>query len=106
MPKKKNARSLLGELGKIMNQSQREALMEILNDLNQETKETSRLLYGEVGSGKTLVALAAAWYCHHVLRGQAAIMCPTTALARQHLATWNTLLGRDEDDTSKKDTAF
>jgi ATP-dependent DNA helicase RecG len=51
-----------------------------------------RLLMGEVGSGKTAVALAA------MLRavengGQAALMAPTETLAEQHLATIDGLLG-------------
>jgi ATP-dependent DNA helicase RecG len=51
-----------------------------------------RLLMGEVGSGKTVVAL------HAMLRavengGQAALMAPTETLAEQHLATLDRLLG-------------
>ena len=51
-----------------------------------------RLLMGEVGSGKTAVALQA------MLRaveagGQAALMAPTETLAEQHLLTIDRLLG-------------
>ena len=51
-----------------------------------------RLLMGEVGSGKTVVAL------HAMLRAveagaQAALMAPTETLAEQHLITLDTLLG-------------
>jgi len=51
-----------------------------------------RLLMGEVGSGKTVVAL------HAMLRArendrQAALMAPTETLAEQHLATLDRLLG-------------
>jgi ATP-dependent DNA helicase RecG len=56
------------------------------------SRPMQRLLMGEVGSGKTVVALAA------MLRalengGQAALMAPTETLAEQHLATIDRLLG-------------
>ena len=61
---------------------QRRVLDEILADLARE-RPMRRLLQGEVGSGKTLVALAA---CAAVARagGQAALMAPTELLAEQH----------------------
>ena len=54
-----------------------------------------RLLMGEVGSGKTVVALYA--MLRAVEHGrQAALMAPTETLAEQHFATIQTLLpGRD-----------
>jgi ATP-dependent DNA helicase RecG len=67
------------------------ALTAIDADLARE-RPMQRLLMGEVGSGKTVVALAA------MLRavengGQAALMAPTETLAEQHLATLDRLLG-------------
>lgn len=74
--------------------AQQRAINEILNDLNS-TKPMQRLLQGDVGSGKTVVAtvmLLAA-----VENGyQAAIMAPTEILAQQHynnLANWLEPLG-------------
>jgi len=63
--------------------SQRKAIEEIKADLTAGERML-RLLQGDVGSGKTLVALLAA---AHVIEGgkQAAIMAPTEVLARQHL---------------------
>ena len=62
--------------------AQQRAVNEILNDLNS-TKPMQRLLQGDVGSGKTVVAtimLLAA-----IENGyQAAIMAPTEILAQQH----------------------
>lgn len=62
--------------------AQQRAINEILNDLNS-TKPMQRLLQGDVGSGKTVVAtimLLAA-----IENGyQAAIMAPTEILAQQH----------------------
>ena len=65
--------------------SQRQAVTDIVADLAQPARML-RLLQGDVGSGKTVVALLAA---AHVIeaRRQAALMAPTEILARQHLAT-------------------
>jgi ATP-dependent DNA helicase RecG len=62
--------------------SQRQAVEEIGADLSSD-RRMLRLLQGDVGSGKTLVALMAA--AHVIEAGrQAAIMAPTEILARQH----------------------
>jgi ATP-dependent DNA helicase RecG len=67
-----------------LTRSQREALAEIRADLASD-KRMLRLLQGDVGSGKTLVALMA--MAHVVEAGaQAAMMAPTDILARQHFA--------------------
>jgi ATP-dependent DNA helicase RecG len=65
--------------------SQEEALAEILADL-AEPERMLRLLQGDVGSGKTVVALLAMARAVEA-GGQAALMAPTEILARQHLAT-------------------
>jgi len=71
--------------------AQQRALTEILQDLAQ-TRPMRRLLQGDVGSGKTVVALTAALVA--VDNGmQAAIMAPTEVLAEQHYHTVRTLLG-------------
>jgi len=65
--------------------SQETAISEIIAELAEPTR-MARLLQGDVGSGKTVVALlamAAAIEAGH----QAALMAPTEVLARQHLAT-------------------
>ena len=67
------------------------AIETIDRDLAQE-RPMQRLLMGEVGSGKTVVAL------HAMLRAvehgrQAALMAPTETLAEQHFATVQRLLG-------------
>jgi len=72
-------------LGFTLTESQRRALDEILADMAEQTRML-RLLQGDVGSGKTVVALLA--MLHAVESGaQAALMAPTEILARQHLAT-------------------
>ncbi|PBB33944.1 ATP-dependent DNA helicase RecG [Mesorhizobium sp. WSM3868] len=65
--------------------SQEFALGEINADL-AEPERMLRLLQGDVGSGKTVVALLAMGRAVEA-GGQAALMAPTEILARQHLAT-------------------
>jgi ATP-dependent DNA helicase RecG len=65
--------------------SQERAVTDIIADLAQP-KRMLRLLHGDVGSGKTLVALLAAATVIEAGR-QAAFMAPTEILARQHFAT-------------------
>jgi ATP-dependent DNA helicase RecG len=73
--------------------AQSRALHEIARDAEKATP-MNRLLQGDVGSGKTAVALAAALIA--VENGyQAAVMAPTELLAEQHLRTFERLLGAD-----------
>jgi len=65
--------------------SQTRAIAEIADDL-AKPERMLRLLQGDVGSGKTVVALMAATAAIEADR-QAALMAPTEILARQHLAT-------------------
>jgi ATP-dependent DNA helicase RecG len=72
---------------------QRKAIATIAAELEGE-RPMQRLLMGEVGSGKTVVAL------HAMLRAvehgaQAALMAPTETLAEQHFATVQRLLGAE-----------
>jgi len=69
--------------------SQRQALAEIAGDMASPARML-RLLQGDVGSGKTVVALLA--MLDAVEAGaQAALMAPTEILARQHFATLSKL---------------
>ena len=65
--------------------SQRQATAAISDDLRQPVRML-RLLQGDVGSGKTVVALLAAAAVSEVGK-QAALMAPTEILARQHIKT-------------------
>jgi len=72
--------------------AQHRVLRELLTDL-QNSKPMSRLLQGEVGSGKTVVAMAALLIA--AANGyQGAFMAPTEILAEQHFATICQLLSR------------
>ncbi len=70
--------------------AQLKSYQEILNDLSGK-RPMLRLLQGDVGSGKTLVALMAA--AQAALQGwQCALMAPTELLARQHFINAKALL--------------
>jgi ATP-dependent DNA helicase RecG len=72
-------------LGFVLTAAQRSALAEILSDMTRP-RRMMRLLQGDVGSGKTVVALLAMLAA--VESGaQAALLAPTEILARQHHAT-------------------
>jgi transcription-repair coupling factor (superfamily II helicase) len=67
------------------------AIADVLDDLQKDTV-MDRLVCGDVGFGKTEVALRAAYLA--VLGGrQVALLCPTTVLAEQHYRTFAERLG-------------
>ncbi len=70
--------------------AQRRAIGEILADFAKPTA-MNRLLQGDVGSGKTMVAAAAA-YCGAKNGVQTAFMAPTEILAEQHFRSLSKLL--------------
>ncbi|MCY4414733.1 MAG: ATP-dependent DNA helicase RecG [Chloroflexi bacterium] len=71
--------------------AQLRCVAEILEDMGRGSPPMSRLLQGEVGSGKTLVALAAILAAASANR-QSALMAPTEVLAEQHFRTVSKLL--------------
>ncbi len=69
-----------------------QAIQDVKADM-QLPKAADRLVCGDVGYGKTEVAIRAAFKA--VLDGkQVAVLCPTTVLAHQHLNTFNERLGQ------------
>ncbi len=73
---------------------QRQAIAEVGTDMGQ-TRPMNRLLQGDVGSGKTVVALYAMLLA--VAHGQqAALMAPTEILARQHAMTFGRFLAHSQ----------
>ena len=72
-----------------LTQSQRIAIAEIAGDM-KAPQQMMRLLQGDVGSGKTVVALLAMLIAVEA-GAQAALMAPTEVLARQHHATLSRL---------------
>ena len=71
--------------------SQKQVINEICSDF-RSGKPMNRLLQGDVGSGKTVVA-AAAIYTAHSNGYQSAMMAPTEILARQHYDTLTAFFG-------------
>ena len=70
---------------------QQKALADIASDLNS-SESMNRLVMGEVGSGKTLVAFISA--IHFIKNGyQVAFMAPTEILAQQHKASFDKFFG-------------
>ena len=74
-----------------LTKSQEVAIKEIIDDLRGE-RHTNRMLMGDVGSGKTVVALLTCLYAKKCGR-QSAIMAPTEILARQHYKNSLSLFG-------------
>ena len=70
---------------------QKKAIREIVDDLNS-SKRMNRLLQGDVGCGKTIVAIIA-MYLNKLSGYQSALMAPTEILATQHYQNIKDLLG-------------
>lgn len=86
----KKVEKLIGELPFSLTGAQRKVWGEIAGDLASDTV-MSRLVQGDVGSGKTIVAVLA--LLNTALHGyQAAMMAPTEVLARQHYESITKLL--------------
>jgi ATP-dependent DNA helicase RecG len=84
--------SFLQSLPFKLTSAQQRVLREILADM-EKSQAMARLLQGEVGSGKTVVATAALLMA--IANGyQGAFMAPTEILAEQHFATVQGLLSR------------
>tara|TARA_Y100000591_G_scaffold330947_1_gene363398 strand:+ start:136 stop:2184 length:2049 start_codon:yes stop_codon:yes gene_type:complete len=85
--------NILDKLRFKLTNDQMTSLVEINNDLKSNHK-MFRLLQGDVGSGKTIVALCAAF---NVVKSgfQVAVMAPTEILAKQHYNFANQLFGKN-----------
>jgi ATP-dependent DNA helicase RecG len=83
---------MIEKLPYALTRDQLQAVDDIVSDLNGD-KRMYRLLQGDVGSGKTVVA-ALALYANSLRKNQGALMAPTDALAKQHFQTLKELLGK------------
>ena len=77
-----------------LTQDQEKCVTEILEDIKSD-KRTLRLLHGDVGSGKTIVAMIVAYY---VIKSgyQVALLTPTELLATQHYNFFSDLFNKEE----------
>lgn len=78
-----------------LTRSQMTAINEILRDLRRD-KPMNRLLQGDVGSGKTMVAAFAMAYVAWN-GGQSMLMAPTSILAEQHMHTLSSFFRNEEE---------
>lgn len=86
-PKGEQYERVLASLPFHLTTGQKDTLADIRRDLNSDTV-SQRLLQGDVGSGKTIIAFLA-MLCAVENGFQAAIMAPTEVLARQHERTFS-----------------
>lgn len=104
----KDFHAIIEEVKKVLSfeltNAQKKVINEIYKDMNSE-RVMNRLLQGDVGSGKTIVALIAIMIA--VDNGyQTAFMCPTEILAEQHYKTVSDFAakineGRDKENQIK-----
>ncbi|MBI5037329.1 MAG: ATP-dependent DNA helicase RecG [Candidatus Kerfeldbacteria bacterium] len=87
-------KTFVGRLPFTLTDDQRRAAWTILQDL-QKTTPMNRLLQGDVGSGKTVVAAIAMLNASRA-HFQSALMAPTEILALQHYATITTIIAPEE----------
>lgn len=78
-------KELIASLPYTLTDKQKIVLFQILKDM-EKPHAMARMLQGDVGTGKTIVALLAAIHAIKTASVQVAIMAPTEILARQHFA--------------------
>ncbi|MGN1379258.1 MAG: ATP-dependent DNA helicase RecG [Bacilli bacterium] len=83
---------LINSLGFSLTDDQNSSVNDILNDL-KSNKKMNRLLLGDVGSGKTIVATIGI-YANFLSGYQSSLMAPTELLAYQHYYSINSILDK------------
>ena len=93
-PEKESVNKLIQNLPYDLTNAQKKVWNEIINDMSSE-QVMARLIQGDVGSGKTIIAVLGL-----VLAGingyQGALMAPTEVLAKQHFSSITELLKQNE----------
>lgn len=75
-----------------LTEDQDKAVLDIFNDMTS-SKRMNRMLQGDVGSGKTIVSIIAA-YINYLSKYQTALMAPTEVLAYQHYDNIRNILSK------------
>ena len=87
-------REVISKLDFELTGAQEHVLKDIISDM-KDLKGMNRLLQGDVGSGKTIIALLALVTAVSE-DGQGVLMAPTEILARQHFDTFSKLLNKNK----------
>ncbi|MDD4937683.1 MAG: ATP-dependent DNA helicase RecG [Candidatus Shapirobacteria bacterium] len=87
----KKIKKLITHLPYELTLSQKQILLEIISDLTNPKKVTNRLIQGEVGSGKTILALIAC-FLTHLNNSLSLFIAPTEILTNQHFITFQKIL--------------
>lgn len=90
-PIHKKIQDLIDSLPFKLTDSQQKVLAEIFSDLTNPNQVMNRLLQGDVGSGKTIVALIAC-YLAHLNNSLSVLVAPTEILANQHFQNFQAIL--------------
>jgi len=90
-PIDKKIKDLIKSLPFKLTDSQNKVLSEIFSDLTNSTKVMNRLLQGDVGSGKTIIALLSC-YLTHLNNSLSVLIVPTEILANQHYQNFQNIL--------------
>jgi len=87
----KKIKDLIKSLSFKLTDSQNKVLSEIFSDLTNPNQVMNRLLQGDVGSGKTIVALLSC-YLAHLNNSLSVLIAPTEILAHQHYQNFQNIL--------------
>jgi ATP-dependent DNA helicase RecG len=87
----KRINELIGSLPFKLTESQLKVWKEIQEDLIDRKKVANRLIQGDVGSGKTIIAVLAC-YLAHLNNSLSLLVAPTEILAQQHFRTYQKIL--------------
>ena len=82
-PQRETVKEITATLPFELTGAQKRVIKEMLEDIHLP-KPMLRLLQGDVGSGKTVVAAVVAYYVIKVFKGQVAFLAPLSILAQQH----------------------
>ena len=91
---KERLNSFIKTLPFSLTEDQKKAIEEIYQDLSNE-KRMNRLLQGDVGSGKTIIAFLAI-YMNYLSGYQSALMAPTEILASQHFLNLKKIMEQED----------